>query len=251
MLFDFTIIHIPGVDNIVADALLRVFAMMCQLYSEDDQIDADLLEDLIEIDQQKQFDTTWSEKEVEDFFNRFHNGVTGHLAMAATIKAMRHAGCTAPHLKQQVIRLITQCGPCEKARAIRPKPVLEYHTTSSFKPFEVFQADFLAGIGASEKVYNCVLSFVCTFTRYTMLYSCVDQTASSACNALLHLWGVFGDPRQLTTDGAACFLQARNSTTSANCFGSSKRSPKHTTRAATVLWEGVTPRFRRCPTKFS
>ena len=47
MLFDFTIIHIPGVDNIVADALSRVFAMMCQLYAEDDQMDEDLLEDLI------------------------------------------------------------------------------------------------------------------------------------------------------------------------------------------------------------
>ena len=83
--------------------------------------------------------------------------------------------------------------------------MLEYHTTSSFKPFEVFQADFLTGIGESEKGYNCVLSFVCAFTRYTMLYPCIDQTAFSVCNALLHLWGVFGSPRQLTTDGAACF----------------------------------------------
>jgi len=184
MLFDCTIIHIPGVDNIVADALSRVFAMMCQLYSEDDQIDKDLIEGLIEINQQGTPDPTWTQPEIEKFFYRFHNGITGHLAMAATIKAMREAGCTAPHLKQQVIRLITQCGPCQKAKAIRPKPVLEYHTTSSFKPFEVFQADFLTGIGVSEKGYNCVLSFVCTFTRYTMLYPCVDQTVSSACNVL-------------------------------------------------------------------
>ena len=120
---------------------------MCQLYSEDDQIDKDLIEGLIEINQQGTPDPRWTQNEEEKFFYRFHNGIMGHLAMAATIKAMREAGCTAPHLNQQVIRLITQCGPREKARAIRPKPVLEYHTTSSFKPFEVFQADFLTGIG--------------------------------------------------------------------------------------------------------
>jgi len=74
MLFDFTVIHIPGVDNIVADALSRVFAMMCQLYSEDDQMDFELLEDLIEINQQEPPDTTWSEKEIQDFFNRFGHG---------------------------------------------------------------------------------------------------------------------------------------------------------------------------------
>jgi len=111
----------------------------------------------------------------------------------------------APHLKQAVIRMMATCGPCEKARSIRPKPLLEYHTNSSFKPFEVFQADFLTGIGKSDKGFSCILSFVCTYTRYTMLYPCMDQTAQSVVNALLHLWGVFGSPKQLTTDGGACF----------------------------------------------
>ena len=61
---------------------------MCQLYSEDDQIDKDLIEGLIEINRQGTPDPTWTQNEVEKFFYRFHNGITGHLAMAATIKAV-------------------------------------------------------------------------------------------------------------------------------------------------------------------
>ena len=38
-----------------------------------------------------------------------------------------------------------------------------------------------------------------------MLYACVDQTASSVANNLLHLWGIFGNIRQLTSDGASSF----------------------------------------------
>ena len=207
MLFDFIITHVPGIDNIVADALSRIFAFMSSTDSDsEDDDETERREDQAEIAQQEVLiNSTWDPSSLQDLFNRFHNGVTGHLSLSNTIRSMKEAGCDAPHLKQQVIRMLAKCGPCEKARSIRPRPVLEYHTNSSFKPFEVFQADFLTGIGKSTKGYTCILAFVCTFTRYTMLYPCVDQTSSSVINALLHLWGVFGSPRQITTDGAACF----------------------------------------------
>jgi len=207
MLFDFIITHVPGIDNIVADALSRIFAFMCSTDSDDtDDEETERREDQAEIAQQEVLlDSTWDLTSLQEMFIRFHNGITGHLSLANTIQAIKDAGCNAPHLKQHVIRMLAKCGPCEKARSIRPRPVLEYHTNSSFKPFEVFQADFLTGIGKSTKGYSCILAFVCTFTRYTMLYPCVDQTASSVNNALLHLWGIFGSLRQLTSDGAACF----------------------------------------------
>jgi hypothetical protein len=200
MLFDFTIVHVPGAENIVADALSRLFAIMALLNLDNDSEDnREQREDQLQIGQQDTPGITWDENSLQEYFNRFHNGVTGHLSLANTITAMKDAGCNAPHLKQQVIRMLSKCGPCEKARPMK-RNVIEYHTNSYFKPFQVLQADFLTGIGKLDRDYNCILCFVFTFTRYTMLYPCIDQTARSVSNALLHLWGVFGSPRQLTTD---------------------------------------------------
>jgi len=201
MLFDFIISHVPGIDNIVADALSRILAFICQVEENEEE---EQIENRLEIDQQE-ISSDWDQDRLQELFSRFHNGVTGHLSLSNTILRMREAGCDAPHLKQQTIRMMAKCGPCEKARSIRPKPVLEYHTNSSFKPFEIFQADFLTGIGKSANGYTCILAFVCTFTSYTMLFPCKDQTAISVVNAILHLWGIFGSPRQLTSDGGACF----------------------------------------------
>ena len=210
MLFDFIIEHIPGVKNVVADALSRVFAFMAQLDPDEEKDDdaaskAQTLENALEILQQESTDTAWTVEKLQELFDRFHNGVTGHLSLSNTLSAMKRENCDAPHLKQHVIRMLAKCAPCQKARKDRVKPVLEYHTTSSFKPFETVQADFLTGIGKSALGYNCILVFTCTFTRYTMLYACVDQTAPSVANNLLHLWGIFGNIRQLTSDGASSF----------------------------------------------
>jgi len=210
MLFDFTIEHIPGIKNIVADALSRVLAFMAQLSPTDDgheeaKAEAQALETALEILQQEPVNATWTRETLQELFNRFHNGVTGHLSLANTLVAMKREKCGAPHLKQHVIRMMARCAPCEKARQVRIKPKLEYHSTSGFKPFDTVQADFLTGIGKSDKGFSCILVFTCTFTRYTMLYPCVDQTAPSVANNLLHLWGVFGSIRQLTSDGASCF----------------------------------------------
>ena len=199
MLFDFVIEHIPGIRNVVADAMSRVLAVMAQMTP-----DEEWEENAREIEQQETADPTWTPTQLQELFNRFHNGVTGHLSLANTLKAMKNV-CDAPHLKQQVIRLMSTCAPCEKARKERIKPQLEYHTTSSFRPFETVQADFLTGIGKSDKGFDCILVFTCTFTRYTMLYPCVNQTALSVANNLLHLWGIFGSIKQMTSDGAPCF----------------------------------------------
>jgi len=105
--------------------------------------------------------------------------------------------------------MIANCPTCTKARALRRKDTslpLEAHTTNVFEPFAVFQADFLTGPPVSRCGMTCILFMVCCFTRFTILYACPDQTAVSACNGLLHLWGLFSAPQVLVTDGAFAFV---------------------------------------------
>ena len=199
MLFDFIIEHVPGVSNVVADAMSRILAFLAEIEPEEEE------ERQIAQQEQETEDNVWSPTDLATLFNRFHNGITGHLSLADTINAMRKEQCNAPHLKQQVIRLFSQCGPCQKSRKLRKKPILEAHTTSSFRPFDTVQMDFVTGMNTSSAGYNSILVCTCAFTRYTMLYPSKDQTALTVANSILHLWGIFGNISQITSDGAPCF----------------------------------------------
>ena len=53
---------------------------------------------------------------------------------------------------------------------------------------------------------TCIVSMVYCFTRFAILYARPDQTAMSACNGLLDLWGLFSAPQVLVTDGAFEFV---------------------------------------------
>jgi len=151
----------------------------------------------------------WSLEKVQSYFKTLHAPLAKHGGIACTMTAFNAAGCVFPHLKQQIIRMIADCPTCTKARALRRKdtaPSLEAHTTNSFEPFAVFQADILTGLPLSRCGMTCILSMVCCFTRFTILYACPDQTAVSACNGLLYLWGLFSAPQGMVTDDASAFV---------------------------------------------
>jgi len=123
--------------------------------------------------------------------------------------AFKKARCVFPHLKQQVIRMIADCPTCTKAHALWCKEIsspLKARTTNAFEPSAVFQTDFLTRLPLSRCGMTCILSMVSCFTQFTILYACPDQTTVSACNGLLHLWGLFSAPQVLVTDGASAFV---------------------------------------------
>jgi hypothetical protein len=211
--FDFTLEHIPGVDNVVADALSRIFAGTPEpsvLLAPHPNAYADSLSrkpshsvgQITPVDE-------WSYDRAESFFASMHSPLTSHPSLRRTLDAFRVAKCKFPQLKQQVIRWLASCAICTKARAQKlqkPQRMLEYRTVNSFQPFDDFQMDFLTGLPTSKSGMSVLLVMVCSFSRFTILYPCPDQTAESACNGLLFLWGLFSAPHSITTDGAACFI---------------------------------------------
>ena len=51
-----------------------------------------------------------------------------------------------------------------------------------------------------------VLVLICSFTRWTELYWCPDNTAISACECLLQYFGRFGAPSRIRSDRGSHFM---------------------------------------------
>ena len=233
--FDFTIEHLPGADNVVADALSRIFnpSPAYGLNQPVHQVQSSSLPGMGATASVGQFKPVGEEQpappapvpgsvvgqaqvdterplelvELKDLFSRVHNLTVGHASIADTVAAIQTIlGRRPAGLRQAVIRLIATCAVCAKTRDARKPTALEAHNLSGHRPFNQIETDFLVGLPTSTRGNNVVLVFVDTFTRYVVLYPTYEQTAKTVCAGLLQLYGTFGTPRVIVSDGASSFV---------------------------------------------
>ena len=80
----------------------------------------------------------------------------------------------------------------------------QHYTTSSVRPFDLINVDFLDPF--PDNTY--VLVIIDAFTKWTELYHCNDATARSACEGLLHHFGRFGAPNMIRSDKGSHFANS-------------------------------------------
>jgi transposase InsO family protein len=148
-----------------------------------------------------------AQEEVQELFLRFHSGATGHLSLHATLQAVEDLlQCKPAGLRQAISRLALTCTTCAKARTDRRKRTFERHSLSGSKAFNTLQADFLTGLPISEDGFSKLLVLVDTFTRYAILIPIKDETAEAACAAFLQVYGTYGTPPRVISDGGPAFI---------------------------------------------
>ena len=136
--------------------------------------------------------------DTEGYFKRFHSGAIGHLNLNATILAIENLLERKPAgLRQAITRLVLACPACAKSRTDRRVKNYERHSLSGHKAFSTLQVDFLTGLPLSEDGYSKLLVLVDTFTRFAILLPVKDETAQSACNAFLQVYGTYGTPDEM------------------------------------------------------
>jgi hypothetical protein len=177
--FSFTIIHIAGSENVVADALSRIFTLRGSDPSTE------------------QFDKT--------ILPSFHNSIIGHHGFKRTQQLLQSAGITWSDMSHDIKMFLKTCLICQK---VKPSPAAEisstYHLVGNY-PMESVSVDTIGPLPMDSFGNKYILVIIDNFTKYSMLYPTATTTAVSFVQALINHIGIFGFIKFLRTDGGSQF----------------------------------------------
>ena len=182
---DYTIGYVPGPKNDIADAMSR----LCKNNMPVKGIVTALLKiKPISTDHYK-------------LIGDCHNEIVGHGGVQRTMRNLRKINKKWIGMRAAVKTFIANCACCQKMSA-KKFPVNAYRfTASTYKPMECLNIDFVGPF--PDKGY--ILVMIDTFTRFVELKATPDNTAKSACSALVEHIGRYGAPSILRSDNGPHF----------------------------------------------
>ena len=187
---DYELKYVPGPQNTIADAMSRLCPNLKATDEEHKIILAALHSPAVIAD------------ENHITIARCHNPIVGHGGVERTLRKIKDLKLSWPSMRTDVKQYIRECPCCQKMTQIKtPINVLKF-TTSTYRPMECLNIDFIGPF--PDKGY--VLVIVDTFSRWTELFPTEDATAKAACSCLLQHFGRFGSPSFIRSDNGAHFV---------------------------------------------
>ena len=212
---DFTLVHVPGKDNDVADYMSR------NQMAEVDNSPPATTESVCRYLAWMRVKDLGSSAEVNAWHNAryafdsipedayakikaVHNEVKGHHGVDNTINKLNDVGQDWPYRRQHVQRYIEQCDTCQKndERAIDVNTTP--YTVGGYRPMESLNMDHIGPFEADSLGRTHAMVIIDTFSRFVAVYPVMNTSAEEAAKALLLHMGTFlVSPCQIKHDGGA------------------------------------------------
>jgi hypothetical protein len=202
--FDFSVRHIAGTENVVADALSRCL-LTRELQLHKDGVSAMLGETVREVDgDNEELDNSHAA-----IMRMFHNTFEGHLKVDRMMRKLQEYEIHWPSMKKDCELFVAACPVCQKLARRRkgdqqeiPKSIMEQ---AAFRKFAI---DALGPFPEDEDGNCYILVAVDAFTRIVEAKPCKDASANSAARFLIELLGRYGPPQVLFSDNGKQFTAA-------------------------------------------
>jgi hypothetical protein len=180
--FSFIVLHVPGIDNVVADTLSRAFS---HRVGEDMPITDD---------------------EKMSILQSVHNEIVGHHGINKTLDLLKAANISWPGIKSDVTKFINSCLICQKIKRSNHlfKGSSEYHLHGSY-PMETLSCDTIGPLPTDEFGNSYILAIVDNFSKFIQLFPIHSTTAMEYVTNFIKHIGIFGVPKSIRTDGGTQF----------------------------------------------
>jgi len=177
--FDFTVRHIPGSSNILADGLSRCLPVAVQGRPPG----AAHAEEIAAV----------------------HNGAVGHKGIKKTVELLRRRGVGWAAMENDVAQYIASCPVCQKVRLGEASFAATLRTTAVHEPFSVVAIDAVGPLPSDSHGNSFILVAIDCFSRFVELRAAPSTMAEDAARLLLDVFGRYGAPRFVRSDNGSQF----------------------------------------------
>ena len=210
--YGLTVVHLPGMDNVLPDALSRLFSARkelgegnmdkthstCYASTNNDKVtrraSAEYLRD--------NMTEPPTEAERSDILEKAH--LFSHFGAEAMVKAVHNNGMHWPKLREQALMLAKKCTQYQKLNIVKTgynphKPV------QSSLPGDHWAVDLAGPLPVTERNNKYMLVMIDMCTRFVILRPIPNKTAEAVVEALIPVFCDFGIPRILQSDNGKEF----------------------------------------------
>ena len=179
MEFQFTIKHVPGVTNVIADVLSRAHRLVV---IKGEELDS------------------------QEILSKIHNDIDGHHGITRTIRKVRDLKMVWSGFQQDIKNFIRTCPMCQKIkRSDLPVVDTQQYSLHGELPMSSISVDSVGPLPEDSDGKRHILVIIDNFSQYSMLYATKSTTALEYVQCILQFIGMFGIMQQVRSDGGTQF----------------------------------------------
>lgn len=183
--YDFSVHHIPGLSNHVADALSRKF-------------DLSLVMNEVDI-------IPKSERERLEILTKIHN--FGHHGIWSNVQAAKSRGFNWKNMKVDVEKVVRSCDSCQKFNSVK-RTEIQMKKIISSQPWEHICIDLITPLEMSENGEDTILTIIDVFSRFVILYPLKGKSMREISKHLWKCFGTMGVPKIIQSDNGSEFVNS-------------------------------------------
>lgn len=198
--YQFKVVYLPGISNILPDHLSRLFSTPTQSLEGGDN-DTNNIRIMRAVDLVDMLQPPESER--RDILEKAH--LFGHFGAEAIVRAVHNNGIHWPSMKQQAIDLIRACKECQKYN-IAQNGYNPLRPIRAYVPGDHWAIDLAGPMTTTQRGNNYLLVLVDICTRFCILRPISDKQSHTIVATLIQVFCDFGLPRILQSDNGTEFV---------------------------------------------
>jgi transposase InsO family protein len=204
--YDFKVVHLPGIDNILPDTLSRLFEAeepANELGRDKALCNKRAVLDTLPSEDSGEYMTPADPQERKLLLMREH--LKGHFASDAIYYGLKRKGIYWSNLKNDAIELVKSCVSCQQFNIVK-KGYNPLRPITATLPGDSWGIDLAGPFKTSLRGNNYLLIMVDIATRYCVLKPIPDKSSLSIVKELVDLMITFGIPRVIQSDNGTEFV---------------------------------------------